>query len=127
MIAYKNEIFNPLLEQFCSELSNTVVDVYRNNKETTEDERKVIRQTLSLIAHQADITYIREQVKREFNASQLKRSQYKEQFDHITDFLSLADIVSIADSQCDYLIRTSTSEKAIAAVHKVKVALEIFI
>lgn len=125
LIANKNEIHNPLLEQFCSELSNTVVDGYRNNKETAEDDRNVLRQVLSLIAHQTDIIHIRERVKREINASQLKRSQYKEQFDHITDYLDMSEIVSIADNQCDYLIRSSTSEKAIAAVRKVKTALEI--
>lgn len=125
LVAYKNEIHNQLLEQFCSELSNEVVDAYRNNKETPEDDRNVIRQVLSLIAHQTDITHIREQVKREINVSQLKRSQYKEQFDHITDFLNMAEIVSIADTQCEHLIRNSTSSKAIAVVSKVKLALEI--
>lgn len=125
LIANKNEIHNPLLEQFCSELSNTVVDGYRNNKETAEDDRNVLRQVLSLIAHQTDIIHIRECVKREINASQLKRSQYKEHFDYITDYLDISEIVSIADNQCDYLIRSSTSEKAIAAVRKVKMALEI--
>lgn len=125
LIANKNEIHNPLLEQFCSELSNTVVDGYRNNKETAEDDRNVLRQVLSLIAHQTDITHIRERVKREINASQLKRSQYKEQFDRITDYLDISEIVSIADNQCDYLIRSSTSAKAISAVRKVKTALEI--
>ncbi len=125
LIAYKNEIYNQLLEQFCTELSNTVIDSYRNNKETSEDDRNVIRQVLSLIAHQTDISHIRERVKKEINASQLKRSQYKEQFDHITDYLNMAEIVAIADAQCDYLIRITTNPKAIDAVRKVKVALEI--
>ena len=43
LVAYKNEIHNHLLEQFCSELSGALVDVYRNNKETAEDDRNVDR------------------------------------------------------------------------------------
>lgn len=125
LIANKNEIHNPLLEQFCFELTNIIIEGYRNNKETSEDDRNVLRQVLSLIAHQTDIAHIREQVKREINASQLKRSQYKEHFDRITDYLDINEIVSIADNQCDFLIRTSSSEKAISAVYKVKIALEI--
>ena len=71
LVAYKNEIHNYSLEQFCSELSGALVDVYRNNKETSEDDRNVIRQVLSLISHQTDIKHIRECVKREINAAQL--------------------------------------------------------
>lgn len=47
LVAYKNEIHNYSLEQFCSELSGALVDVYRNNKETSEDDQKVYRQVLS--------------------------------------------------------------------------------
>lgn len=125
LLANKNEINNPRLEQFCSELSNVIVDAFRNNKETSEDDRNVIRQVLSLIAHQTDIIHIRESVKREINVSQLKRSKYKEQFDNITDYLSMTEITDIADKQCEFLIKNSTSSRAINAVKKVRLALEV--
>ncbi|MCD8197198.1 MAG: DNA cytosine methyltransferase, partial [Lachnospiraceae bacterium] len=125
LLSTKNEIRNPSLEQFCTELSNMVVDAYRNNKETAEDDRNVLRQVLSLIAHQTDLSHIREMTKKEINASQLKRSTYKEQFDRITDYVNITEIVDIAAKQCDFLISSSTSDKAISAVNTVKKALEI--
>ena len=125
LVSYKNEIYNPLLKQLCSELSGDLVEVYRNNKDTSEDDRNVIRQALSLVSHQTDITNIRECVKREINASQLKRSKYKEHFDRITDYLDMAEIVSIAGKQCDFLIATASNEKVASTVRRIKLALEI--
>ena len=108
LLANKNEIPNPALEALCNELSAYFVEAYRNNREIPEDDRNVIRQALALIAHQTDITHCRETVKREINTAQLKRSIYKEQFDRITDYLSLPEIVEIADDQCADLIRRGT-------------------
>lgn len=125
LVAYKNEIHNHSLEQFCAELSSSLVDAYRNNKETSEDDRNVIRQVLSLISHQTDIAHTRECVKREINASQLKRSKYKEHFDRITDYLDMAGIVSIADEQCDFLIESASNSKIKSTVKRIKLALEI--
>lgn len=125
LVSYKNEIYNPLLERLCSELSGALVEVYRNNKDTSEDDRNVIRQALSLVSHQTDITNIRERVKREINVSQLKRSKYKEHFDRITDHLDMAEIVSVADKQCDFLIATASNEKVASTVRRIKLALEI--
>lgn len=125
LVAYKNEIHNYSLEQFCSELSGALVDVYRNNKETSEDDRNVIRQVLSLISHQTDIKHIRECVKREINAAQLKRSEYKEHFDRITDYLDMTEIIAIADRQCDFLIATASNGKIASTVKQIKLALEI--
>lgn len=125
LLATKNEITNPALDSFCNELSNAFVDAYRNNKEIAEDDRNVIRQILSLISHQTDLNHIREMVKREINASQLKRSTYKDQFDKITDYLNMAELVEIADQQCDFLIELSKSAKAISITKTIKLALEI--
>ena len=125
LVAHKNEIHNHKLEQFCLELSGNLVDAYRNNKVTSEDDRNVIRQALSLISHQTDITHIRECVKREINASQLKRSKYKDHFDHITDYLDMAEIVDIADKQCDFLMETASNESIVSAVSQIKLSLEI--
>lgn len=121
----KNELSNQALVSFCKELEDQFVEAYRNNKETPEDERNVIRQALNIIARQNDLHIIREKVKAEINISQLKRSIYKEQFDRITDYLSITEIAEIAIQQCDRLISSSTSEKAKVATHRVKMALEI--
>lgn len=121
----KNEIQNQSLAALCKELEDLFVEAYRNNKETPEDERNVIRQALNMIARQTDLHVLREKVKVEINTSQLKRSVYKEQFDRITDYLNISEILSLALDQCDRLISNSTSSKAIAATRTVKLALEI--
>lgn len=125
LLANKNEVYNTELEQFCLELSSSIVDAFRNNKETLEDDRNVLRQALSLISHQTDITHIREAVKREINESQLKRSIYKEKFDNIVDYLNISEIIEIAEQQCDFIIRGSSSPKATMEVKRVKNALKI--
>lgn len=125
LLAKKNEISNPLLLSWCTELSNMVVEVYRNNKETPEDERNVLRQALMLIAGQTELIHIREQVKKEINIAQLKRSLYKERFDKITDYLSLDEIVRVADEQCDYLINATSETKVIHTISLIKQALQI--
>lgn len=121
----KNEIANQALAALCKELEDLFVDAYRNNKEIPEDERNVIRQALNMIARQTDLNVLREKVKFEINTSQLKRSIYKEQFDSITDYLNISEILTIALEQCDRLISSSTNSKAIAATQTVKLAIEI--
>ena len=121
----KNELSNATLASLCKELEDLFVEAYRNNKETPEDERNVIRQALNMIARQNDLRTIREKVKYEINTSQLKRSVYKDQFDQITDYLSISEIVETALQQCDRLIETSSSRNAIVATKAVRLALEI--
>lgn len=121
----KNVIPNYSLASLCKELEDLFVEAYRNNKETPEDERNVIRQALNMIARQTDLHVLREKVKVEINTSQLKRSIYKEQFDRITDYLNISEILTLALDQCDRLISNSTSAKAITATQTVKLALEI--
>lgn len=125
MLENKNKIVNTELEYFCAELAELFVDAYRNNKEIPEDDRNVVRQALLLIAHRTDIDTIREKIKFEINTTQLKRSIYKNQFDEITDYLSLNQIVDIAINQCVSLIAKSSNEKAKRVTQIVKDALEI--
>lgn len=125
LLTQKNEIHNTVLEAFCSSLSNLIVEAYRNNKDTAEDDRNVLRQVLSILSRQNDIAHIRDLVKREINAAQLKRSRYKENFDAVTDLLDISQIVEIANRQCEHLLASSTSEKATAAIQTVQLAIEI--
>lgn len=125
LLENKNEINNPELELYCNELANRFVEAYRNNKEISEDERNVIRQALLLISHQTDLMHTKEKVKYMINASQLKRSTYKTNFDAITDYLSLPEIVEIASNQCNHLISITDSCEARAATQAVRLALDI--
>ena len=125
LLKSKNDISNPDLEKFCTLLSSEFVDAYRNNKEIPEDDRNVIRQALLLISHQTDLTNIRDRVVREINASHLNRSNYKQQFDEVTDTLNLYTIIEAALQQCDRLIDVARDTKSLMATRKVRLALEI--
>lgn len=125
LLENKNEIDNRELEMFCSELSNQFVDGYRNNETILEDERNVIRQALLLVSHQTDIQQIREKVKYEINISQLKRSEFKANFDKVTDYLNMSEIVEIASKQCEFLIKNVKNREAEKATRNVKLGLEI--
>ncbi len=120
----KTETPNTLLRECCNELSNMFIEAYRNNKSVEEDDRNVIRQALALISNQNDLTRATKIIKRDINIAQLKRSIYKEQFDRVTDYLSLEEIYEIALKQCDYLLSISDSAKAISVINKVKCFIE---
>lgn len=125
LLENKNDVPNRMRQTFCDALSDMFVEAFRNNKETPEDDRNVIRQALNLIAREDNITHIRDKVKFEINTNHLNRSTYKERFDRITDHLSLPEIVKIAIQQCDLIVDSSHSDKAIAATRNIKLALEI--
>ena len=74
----KAELDNPILRALCEELSSVFVEAYRNNKVVSEDDRNDIRQALSLIASQNDLSRIVRLVKYHINTAQLKRSTYKD-------------------------------------------------
>lgn len=125
MLDYKTVVPNPKLEALCTELSNAVVEAYRNNKQIAEDDRNVIRQALSLIASQAQLSRISRMIKYQINTAQLKRSVIKENFDNMTDHLDVNDILEIAIKQCDFLAETTSDNKAVKTVKDTKCALEI--
>lgn len=121
----KTAITNSELAALCSELSNSFVEAYRNNKQVSEDDRNVIRQAFSLIANQNALDRINKLVKAQINQAELKRSVYKESFDSITDYLDLGSVFEIATNQCDYLATITQDTKAIETVCRIRLALEI--
>lgn len=121
----KNEFGNPELESFCAALDLELVNAFRNNKQISEDDRNVIRQALHLIAHQYDISNISRKVRFEINAAQLKRSEYKDQFDRITDYLDISSVADIACQKCDWIASVVENETARIATEKVKLAITI--
>ena len=121
----KADVPNFELESLCTELSNAFVEAYRNNKVVAEDDRNVVRQALALVSDQHLLDRLTKRIVFEINAAQLKRSGYKEDFDTITDKLDINLIITTAIKQCDFLIAITDSEKAIAAVKRVRLALEI--
>ena len=125
LLKNKNTITNPLLVELCTFLSSQLVEAFRNDKQTTEDERNVIRQAVSLISKTPLLNKLHYEIKKQINTAHLKRSIYKTQFDQITDWLNLENIITIAKEQCDKIISHSTNLKAKNALSYIRLALEI--
>lgn len=125
LVLNKNNIKNQKLKRFCAGLSSSLVDAYRNDKETPEDDRNVIRQALQLIADQSELSQAKERIKSEIFVSELKRSKYKDNFDHILEYLDVQEISSIAAKQCDYLMDHTSSNATKEKVGQIKLALEV--
>ena len=121
----KTDIANKELCLFCSELSASFVDAYRNNKLVAEDDRNVIRQALSLIGNHVKLERITKNVRQQINQSELKRSIYKERFDTITDNIDIDEIFDIAMDKCDFLYKITDNEKTRSTVAKTKLAFAI--
>lgn len=121
----KNHITNSVLKSFCSNVSDRFVGAYRNNQEVSEDDRNVIRQMLSLASNQTELANIKNQVKHQINDNQLKRSVYKNNFDAITDYLSIEEILDTALEQCDKLISITSDINVQKVVKETKLAMEI--
>ena len=120
-----NTITNPLLVELCTSISSQLVDAFRNDKQTTEDERNIIRQAVSLISKTTLLNKLQYEIKKQINTAQLKKSIYKTQFDQITDWLNPENIIDIAKEQCDKIISNSSNTKAKAALSYIKLALEV--
>ena len=125
LLENKNMISNSLLIEFCASLSSQLVEAFRNDKETTEDDRNVIRQAISLISKNATLNQLQHEIKKQINMAQLKRSIYKTQYDQITDWLGLDNILDIAIAQCEKIASSSTNQRAKYILRYIRLALDI--
>ena len=121
----KNRVKNTALNDFCSYLSERFVYAFRNNKQIPEDDRNVIRQALSLIGAQEELADVKDRVKHLIYGAQLKRSEYKSDFDRITDVIDIDYIIDIAKAKCDNLIKVTVDPAAVEATKEVRLALDI--
>ena len=115
----------PELEIFIDKLTEIFVNAFRNNTTVPEAERNVVRQALNLIKRRYAIDDIIHSVKKEINTCALNKSEYKEGFDKITDFLSEENLMEIFYSTCEGLIKKADNEQAKKATAEVRCAVSI--
>jgi len=89
---------NEELKTFFQSLSNEFVSIFRNNKLIDEDERNIIRQGLSLFSNINDISLLSSDIRHQINKNLLVRSEFKKEFDLITDKLDYYHILQIMDN-----------------------------
>lgn len=125
LLENKNAVSNPLLNELCSTLSSQLVDAFRNDKQTPENDRNIIRQAISLVGKASILDKLQFETKKQINAAQLKKSIYKNQFDQIADWLDTENIIGIAIAQCDKIILDSSNSKAKSTLAYIKLAFKI--
>ncbi len=111
MVKTKNDSLTFELENYYKALSDKFVYAYRNQKNVPEADRNVIRQGLSLLARQSVLDDIKRRVIKEINNALLKESEYKRNFDEITDSLSIGSVTETMFKMIDKLMYSANSEQ----------------
>jgi len=99
----KNHVRNSSYAAYISKIQDAFVTAFRNNKAIPEDDRNVVRQALNLMKNQNNIEITSRRIKIIINECHLNRGEVKDQYDHITDVLSLNNTINIFNNSCTSL------------------------
>lgn len=125
ILAEKNKISNPLLTQYIDRVADRFVNAFRNNKTIPEDDRNVVRQGLNLLKERGDIASVSKKIKAVMNSSHLNKSEYKQRFDAMTDYLDTAEIIAICTQALRSLYGRVESAAVKATISETQLAIEI--
>ena len=125
ILTEKNSIANPALAQYLDRVADLFVNAFRNNKAIPEDHRNIVRQCLNLLKSQDDLAAVSKKIKALINGCHLNRSEYKQQFDAMTDHLDIDEIVRICMCTLDSLYDRAGSDSIKETVCQTKLAIEI--
>ncbi len=125
ILAEKTNITNADLEQYIDRVAEQFVNAFRNNKAIPEDDRNVVRQGLHLLKARGDVAAISKKIKGLINGCQLNRSQYKQRFDQMADYLDTDEIVSICLNALDSLYDRVERGPVRTVVSETRLAIEI--
>lgn len=114
LLSTKNELPTTETESYFKSISDRFVEAYRNQKDVPESERNIIRQGLVLLSRQQILNEIKKKSIKEINIALLKESEYKTNFDNITDYLSESSIIETLFSAADSLyLKASPKQKEV--------------
>jgi DNA (cytosine-5)-methyltransferase 1 len=99
----KTHLKNPSYSSYIDRLKDSFVSAFRNNKNISEDDRNIVRQALNLMKNQNNIEFTSRQIKLLINECHLNRGEFKDQYDNITNVLSLNNTIDIFKKSCDSL------------------------
>lgn len=124
-IKEKTNLFIPELDAYIDMLLDKFVNAFRNNKSIKEEERNIVRQALNLMKHQYALENINHSIKQEINTCHLEKSDFKTQFDSMTDYLSDENVLNIFDEISRYIIQNAKEDKAVDVTKYVRLAVTI--
>jgi len=125
ILAEKNSISNPALAQYIDRVTDQFINAFRNNKAIPEDDRNVVRQGLNLLKSRGDIASVSKKIKGVINSSHLNRSEYKQRFDAITDYLDTDEIIAICMDALRSLHSRVESSSVKSTIEETQLAIEI--
>lgn len=115
----------PELDSYIDMLLDKFVNAFRNNKSIKEEERNIVRQALNLMKRQYSLENINRLIKQEINICHLEKSEFKTQFDSMTDYLNDENVLNIFEQICEYIIHTVKEDKAREATEYVRLAVTV--
>ncbi len=121
----KNHIINKAYETYMIKLHDMFVSAFRNNKSISEDERNIVRQALNLMQNQNNIDITSRHIKLIINEAHLKRGEFKDQYDTITDILSLNNTLGIFNNNCNLLAIRTRDHEIIKTLENIQLSIEI--
>lgn len=124
-IKEKTNLSIPELDAYIDMLLDKFVNAFRNNKSIKEEERNIVRQALNLMKRQYSLENINRSIKQEINICHLEKSDFKTQFDSMTDYLNDENVLNIFEQICGYIIHKAKEEKAKEVTKYVQLAVII--
>lgn len=115
----------PELDAYIDMLLDKFVNAFRNNKSIKEEERNIVRQALNLMKRQYSLENINRSIKQEINICHLEKSDFKTQFDSMTDYLNDENVLNVFEQICEYIICNAKEEKARKVTKDVRLAVTI--
>lgn len=125
ILAEKNSIANPALSSYIDHVADQFINAFRNNKTIPEDDRNIVRQCLNLLKTRNDLAAVSKKIKGLINVCHLNRSEYKQRFDAMTDYLDTDEIVSICIAALDSLYSRVDIASVKDTINETKLAIEI--
>ncbi|WP_337615353.1 DNA cytosine methyltransferase [Megamonas funiformis] len=122
----KNKINNNLLKSLSKELLNIFIYACKNNKNISEKDRNMIKQAILLISEQNELEFLSKKIKHQIDINKLKDSEYKTNFDEITDYLNIYNIIEIVRKKCYELKNDVKDNKLLRMLDIINTFLDIF-
>lgn len=124
LLKTKDILPNNYLSEVNSRLTKKLIEVYRNNKEVSEDDRNIIRQCLSLLSHESELQSVSQNIKFESNAAHLNRGIYKTEYDQIIEILDESNIINIGLQQIEKLVSITSDQSIINVLNEISCYLK---
>lgn len=126
IIKQKFDISNLALTEFADFVTQQFVESFRNNKNIPEDARNTIRQGFNLLKNKYFLEDSKIKIKHVMHDSLLKRSELKEKYDQILEYLEEEGILENIKRNIENLREYDLGKHEASSLEVVELAVQIF-